>query len=91
MCELLLDLISKENISSLGLLFDLVGVICIAISFKNIRREKKPFARGFTNYDHDNIVKVNNKEHRLLISLDRWGVTLLVTGFVLQIISNYIS
>ena len=91
MYEFLLDLISKENISSLGLLFDLVGVICVAISFKNIRREKRPFARGFTNYDHDNTVKVNNKEHGFLISLDRWGMILLGIGFVLQIISNYIS
>ena len=86
MYEFLLGLISKENISSIGLALDLVGVLCIAYSFKNIRREKHTAARlvGDENYQ-----KKQDKEHTCLIKLDRVGTLLLVMGFSLQIVSNY--
>lgn len=82
------DLVTSVNINSLGLLLDLVGVICVAISFKNIRREKD--SPGLFAGD-DEYQSKQEKEHKLLICLDRFGMLLLVVGFGLQIISNYMS
>ena len=82
------DLLTSSNINTAGLFFDLIGVICVAISFKNIRREKKPafYLGGDEDYQ-----KKLDKEHGSLIRLDRLGMIFLVIGFALQIVSNYIA
>ena len=84
---ILFDMVLK-NLNSIGLLFDLLGIILVAYSFKNIRREKNkqlifgPEGEGVTKAE---------KEHKKLIYLDRIGTSLLVMGFTLQIVSNYIK
>jgi hypothetical protein len=87
MYDLLLSFLSnKTNINSIGLFFDVVGVLFIAYSFKNIRREKD--TAGLLGGD-DSYQQKQNKDHRFLIKIDRTGTILLVVGFGLQIYSNY--
>lgn len=81
------DLFNNTNVNTIGLAFDLVGIILVAYSFKNIRREKD--APGLFAGD-DDYLSQQQKEHKRLILLDRIGMSFLFIGFVLQIISNYI-
>jgi hypothetical protein len=82
------DLLTSSNINTAGLVFDLIGVACVAVSFKNIRREKNPvfYLAGDENYQ-----KKLDEEHGSLIRFDRLGMIFLIVGFVLQIVSNYIA
>jgi len=84
----MIDFLNSANVNSIGLAFDLVGILFVAYSFKNIRREKD--AVGLFAGDDEHQAK-QQKEHKFLISLDRIGMAFLVVGFGLQIISNYIN
>jgi len=77
---------NKTHINSIGLLLDIVGVLCISYSFKNIRRERTPL--GLMGGDIE-VQKKLDKEHGCLIKLDKLGTILLIIGFLFQIISNY--
>jgi len=81
------DFLNSANVNSIGLGFDLVGILFVAYSFKNIRREKTPL--GLMGGGEETQKKLD-KENKFLISLDRTGMSFLVIGFGLQIISNYI-
>jgi len=82
------DLFNSANVNSIGLACDLVGILFVAYSFKNIRRESD-VAGGFGG-DSEHQSK-QEKEHKFLILLDRIGMFFLVVGFGLQIVSNYIN
>ena len=75
--------------NSIGLFYDLAGVIFVSYSFRNIKRDRNPCARMAT------IKELNkdfiNKEYKKLITVDRIGMALLVIGFILRIMSNYIK
>lgn len=77
-----------KHLNSIGLFCDLLGVIFVAYSFKNIRREKDTASKWSPTGDKK--IKAEN-EHKKLIAMDRAGMILLITGFLLQIISNYIK
>jgi predicted tellurium resistance membrane protein TerC len=88
----MLDLIfSAKIINIIGLSFDLVGVIFIAISFKHVRREQEPIYRSWTNYNHDKEQASRDKENKYFSKLDNIGVFLLIIGFALQIMSNFLK
>ena len=82
------DFFNNSNVNSVGLAFDLVGILFVAYSFKNIRREKD--VTGLFSLGEEYRAK-QEKEHKFLILLDRLGMCFLVAGFALQIISNYIN
>lgn len=71
-----------KHLNSIGLFCDLLGVIFVAYSFKNIRREKSPAPI---------ISDGNDKDNKILMFWDKLGMILLIIGFLLQIISNYIK
>ena len=70
---------NPKIISSFGLFLDIVGIIFIAYSFKNIRRDKEKGGSSWSG---------NDKEHLFLIKFDRIGMLFMVFGFVIQFISN---
>ena len=86
MYDLLLSFFSKTNVNSIGLLFDVVGVLLIAYSFKNIRREKITASAWSPTGDKKEKME---KEHKKLLLIDRCGMAFLIVGFSLQIVSNY--
>lgn len=80
------DLLTSQNLNMVGLFADLIGVIFVAISFKNVRREKNQ--SGYWAGDDEEEDK-KEKEHNLLSKLDSIGLYFLILGFALQILSNF--
>ena len=83
------DLFNSANVNSIGLACDLLGIVFVAYSFKNIRREKD--APSLLAVGGDEYRIKEEKEHKFLIFLDRLGMFFLIVGFGLQIVSNYIA
>jgi hypothetical protein len=76
---------TPEVVNSIGLLLDIVGVVLIWIfglgkSLYVLNSEGKPIEVGLGN----------PKSRVLYVSLDRLGLLVLIIGFTLQIISNWI-
>jgi len=80
------DLLTSSNLNIAGLIFDLIGVIFVTISFKNVRREKNQSALWGGDEDEES---KKEKEHIFLSRLDSIGLYSLILGFALQILSNF--
>ncbi len=83
------------SINTIGLVLDIIGVVLLFI-------KANPYSSGFFRFAPDEMfftdgVFVEGKAEReddhkksCLINWQRIGITLIIIGFVLQIISNYI-
>ena len=72
---------NPKIISSFGLFLDIVGIIFIAYSFKNIRRDKEKGGSSWSG---------NDKEHLFLIKFDRISKKFQILHKRINLEKNYL-